>query len=111
MQSLQRSYAITEDRISSMLAKGSLSNLYDESKVDELENAEELSGKDLKKLEAFQNNKPMYEAIISAMREAIFQTVYLLPSAFIPVLTAVLANVTADKKLIEKVADGLSENG
>ena len=52
MQPLQRSYAITEERIETMLSKGSLSALYDQSKVDELENAEELTGKDQKTLEA-----------------------------------------------------------
>lgn len=108
MQPLQRSYAITEDRIASMIAKGALSNLYDESKVDELENAEELTGKDMKKLETFQQNKPIYDAIIAALRGAISETVYLSPTAFFPTLTAVLASVTTDKKLIEKVADGLS---
>lgn len=51
MQPLQRSYAITSDRISAMLAKGSLSSLYDEAKVTEWENAEELTGKDARKLE------------------------------------------------------------
>ena len=65
MQPLQRSYAITAERIEAMLSKGSLSSLYDQAKVDELENAEELTGKELKKL-------------------------------------------TADKKLLEKIADGLS---
>ena len=50
MQPLQRSYAITPERIEAMLSKGSLSGLYDAAKVDELENAEELTGKDLKKL-------------------------------------------------------------
>lgn len=109
MQPLQRSYAITEERISSMLAKGALSNLYDESKVDELENAEELTGKDMKKLEAFQQNKPIYDAIIASLRGSVSEEVYLSPGSFIPVLTAVLSNVTSDKKLIEKIADGLSE--
>ena len=64
MQPLQRSYAITGERIEAMLSKGSLSSLYDQAKVDELENMEELSGKDLKKLENYQNNQPLYEAII-----------------------------------------------
>lgn len=108
MQPLQRSYAITEDRISSMLAKGSLSNLYDEAKVEELENAEELSGKDTKKLEAFQNNKPIYDAIIDVLKKSVSDTVYMSPREFMPILTNVLAEVTADKKLIEKIADGLS---
>ena len=49
MQPLQRSYAITAERIEAMLSKGSLSSLYDQAKVNELENAEELTGKELKK--------------------------------------------------------------
>lgn len=108
MQPLQRSYAITEDRIEAMLSKGSLSSLYDQAKVDELENMEELSGKDLKKLEAYQNNQPLYEAIIAALQAAISEQVYDSPKAFMPVLTKVLANATADKKLLDKIADGLS---
>ena len=108
MQPLQRSYAITEDRIEAMLSKGSLSSLYDQAKVDELENMEELSGKDLKKLEAYQNNQPLYEAIIAALQAAISEQVYDSPKAFMPVLTKVLANATADKKLLDKVEDGLS---
>ena len=108
MQPLQRSYAITEDRIEAMLSKGSLSSLYDQAKMDELENMEELSGKDLKKLENYQNNQPVYEAIISALQAAVSEQVYDSPKAFMPVLTKVLANATADKKLLDKVADGLS---
>lgn len=108
MQPLQRSYAITEDRIEAMLSKGSLSSLYDQAKVDELENMEELSGKDLKKLEAYQNNQTLYEAIIAALQAAISEQVYDSPKAFMPVLTKVLANATADKKLLDKIADGLS---
>lgn len=108
MQPLQRSYAITEERIESMLSKGALSSLYDESKVSELEEAEELSGKDQKKLENFQNNKPVYDAIIETLRAAVSDSIYNSPSAFMPVLTKVLALVTSDKKLLEKIADGLS---
>ena len=108
MQPLQRSYAITEDRIEAMLSKGSLSSLYDQAKVDEMENMEELSGKDLKKLEAYQNNQPLYEAIIAALQAAMSEQVYDSPKAFMPVLTKVLANATADKKLLDKIADGLS---
>lgn len=91
-----------------MLSKGALSSLYDQAKVDELENAEELTGKELKKLEAYQNNQPVYEAIVAALSDAISAQVYLSPAAFMPVLTKVLTNVTADKKLLEKIADGLS---
>ena len=108
MQPLQRSYAITEERIETMLSKGSLSSLYDQSKVDELENAEELTGKDQKKLEAYRANQPIYEAIIAALNAAVSEHTYNFPAAFMPVLTKALSTVTADKKLLEKIADGLS---
>ena len=119
MQPLQRSYAITPERIEAMLAKGSLSGLYDAAKVDELENAEELTGKDMNKLEAFQNNKPVFDAIIATLQAAVSDTVYYSPAAFMPVLAQALGSglpvpageepkPLADKKLMEKIADGLS---
>ena len=108
MQPLQRSYGITEERIQKMLSSGALSNLYDEGKVAELENAEELSGKDEKKLEALLEGKPVFDSIVETLTNAISEAVYLSPSAFIPVLTTILSGVTADKKLIERIADGLS---
>lgn len=46
MQPLQRSYAITIERINNMVASGALNSLYDAAKVAKLENAEELTGKD-----------------------------------------------------------------
>lgn len=109
MQPLQRNYAITGDRITTMLAKGSLSGLYDEAKVNELENKEELTGKEIKKLEEYQNNKVVYDAIIEALNKGISDTVYKNSTDFLPVLTNVLSTATTDKKLIEKISDGLSE--
>lgn len=119
MQPLQRSYAITEKRIEAMLSKGALSGLYDAAKADELENAENPTGKDLKKLESFRNNKPVYDAIVAALRAAVSEAVYYSPSAFMPVLARALGSnlpvpageepkPLADKKLLEKIADGLS---
>lgn len=108
MQPLQRSYAITAERIEAMLTKGSLSSLYDQAKVDKLESLEEPTGKDIKKLEAYQNNLPVYEAIIAALNTAVSDKVYYSPATFMPVLTKALATATADKKLLEKIADGLS---
>jgi len=108
MQPLQRSYAITQERISAMVSKGSLSSLYDEAKVNELENAEELTGKDQKKLENYEKNKPRFDKIIEALQAAISDKVYLSPGAFEPMLTVVLKPITTDKKLLDKIADGLS---
>ena len=109
MQPLQRSYAITVERIATMIAKGSLSTLYDESKVEELENSEELTGKDAKKLDTYQNNKLIYDAIIEALNEAVSDSIYLSLSAFMPVLAKTISPVITDKKLIERIAEGLSE--
>lgn len=108
MQPLQRSYAFTQDRIDTMISKGSLSSLYDEAKVNELQNAEELTGKDQKKLENYKKNKTQYDKIIEALQAAISDKVYLSPGAFEPVLAMVLKPVTMDKKLLGKIADGLS---
>ncbi len=95
-----------EDRIQRMLSAGSLSGLYDEGKVNELENMEELTGKDAKKLEAYQNNKPVFDAILAALHAAVSDAVYLSPAAFAPILAQALGTVTQDKKLLEKIADG-----
>lgn len=98
-----------EERIRAMLSKGSLSSLYDPAKVAELENSEEeLTGKELKKLENYQNNAHVYEAIIELLRCADDDKVYLSPAEFLPVLTKILSTATADKKLLDKIADGLS---
>ena len=108
MQPLQRSYAITEKHIQYMLQSGSLSSIYDEAKVNELQDAEELSGKDQKKLDDFLNNKPLYDSILEALFAAASPERYMSEKSFIPVLTAALAAVTSDKKLIAKIAYGLS---
>lgn len=109
MQPLQRSYAINEERIEAMLADKALSSLYDPIKVEELENSEEeLTGKEQKQLDKYYVNKPLYDQILAALQNASSDTVYLSPEAFMPVLTEVLSNLPVDKKLLDKIADGLS---
>ncbi len=108
MQPLQRSYGITQERIDNMLSKGTLNSIYDEAKVYELENTEELNGKELKKLEAYQNNKAIFDLIIDTLNEAVTDKIFYSPEEFMPVLTDILISVTTDKKLLEKIADGLS---
>lgn len=109
MQPLQRSYAITEERVDQMLADGTLNSVYDPAKVDELEEqGAQISVKDKMKLDKLYEQKPVYEAIISALQDAVSDEVYLSPEAFMPVLCKALAKVTDDKKLLDKIADGLS---
>lgn len=109
MQPLQRSYGITLKRVETLIEKGVLNFIYDEAKVSELELSNEpLAGKDQKKLEKFYENKPLFESIISALRESISGEVYYSPKPFVTALKIILKNVTDEKKIIEKVADGLS---
>lgn len=108
MQPLQRSYSITSESIESMIQNGALNNLYDATKVEVLENTEELTGKELKKLETYQKNKPVFDAIFNALTEAVSDTVYYSPDDFMPVLMEILKPITTDKKIVEKIADGLS---
>lgn len=107
MQPLQRSYAITEERIEQMLVKGSLSTLYDEAKIAEYENlGVSIEDKDKRKYETMLNNKPLYGSILQTLRANVSDKVYKEPKSFINLLTTLLA---VDKKLIDKIADGLSE--
>ena len=111
MQPLQRSYAITRERIDAILSSGALSFLYDEAKVDKLENADELSGKDKAKLENYKRNKPIYDSVIKALNGAISDTVYMNPETFTPVITNLLASIEEEKaikKIVDKVVNGLS---
>lgn len=108
MQPLQRSYAVTEERIEHMISKGTLNNLYDEGKVYTLENAAELTGKEEKKLETFYKNKPVFDAIIETLQTNIDDKIYMSVKDFMPVLTEILLCLDLDGKMIDKIADGLS---
>lgn len=106
MQPLQRSYAITKERIEQMLVKGALSALYDEAKIAEYENlGVSIEDKDKRKYEAMLNNKPIYDSILQTLRANVSDKVYKEPNSFINLLSSLLA---VDKKLIDKLADGLS---
>lgn len=106
MQPLQRSYAITEERIEAMLQKGCLNALYDEAKVAEWENqGVSISDADKVKYEKMLANKPRYEAILSALRSNISDKVYLAPKPFMAMLEGILSE---DKKLLDKIVNGLS---
>ena len=105
-QPLQRSYAITKERIEQMLAKGSLNALYDEGKVLELENlGVAISDADKKKLDKFYENKPIFDEILKVLQENISEKVYLSPEPFMEMLAKILS---VDKKWLDKIADGLS---
>ena len=107
MQPLQRSYAITEERIEQMLMKGALSGVYDDAKIADYESqGVALADKDKKKYEEMLERKPLYEDILQALKEHISDKVYKEPTSFAKHLSGILS---CDKKLIDRIADGLSE--
>lgn len=107
MQPLQRSYAITEERIEQMLMKGALSGVYDDAKIADYESqGVALADKDKKKYEEMLERKPIYDEILQALKEHISDKVYKEPTSFAKYLSGILS---CDKKLIDRIADGLSE--
>ena len=109
MQPLQRSYAINEERIEQMLLSGSLNSLYDGAKIAEIDEKEEPTDKELKKVEEYKANEPRYNKILEALHKAVSDKVYKSPEAFEPVLQKALGGLVPPKdKLFAAIADGLS---
>ena len=109
MQPLQRSYAINDERIEQLLLSGTLNTLYDAAKIAEVEEKEEPTDKELKKVEELKANEPRYNQILDALRAAKCGLIYNSLSEFEPVLAYALEGVLDSKdKLFDKIAEGLS---
>jgi type I restriction enzyme M protein len=109
MQPLQRSYAINEERIEQMLMKSSLGSLYDGAKIAEVDEKEDPTDKELKKVEDYKANEPRYNKIVNALHKAVSDKVYKSPETFAPVLQKALGELVPVKdKLFASIADGLS---
>lgn len=109
MQPLQRSYAINEERIEQMLLNGSMNSLYDAAKIAEVDEKEDPTDKELKKVEEYKANEPRYNKIVDALHKAVSDKVYMSPKAFEPVLQKALGQLVPVKdKLFAAIADGLS---
>ena len=109
MQPMQRSYAINEERIEQMLLSGSLSSLYNESKIEEIEEKEDPTEKEIKKVEEYKANEPKYSKILTALQKNVSDKVFMSPEAFEPVLQNVLNELVQPKdKLFASIANGLS---
>lgn len=110
MQPLQRSYSITNASIENLVQNNVLSSLWDEKKVQDLEEkGTNITAKEQAKLNVYRENKVIYDAIIEALKQNISDKKYLSPASFEPVITPILKNTKADKKTISKVMDGLSD--
>lgn len=109
MQPLQRSYAITKERISNMLAKTSISDYFNEAKVrDWEENEAQLTAKEAKKYDEYLAKKPIYDDMLTILEANISDKKYLSPQEFIPVLDDLFLGTGLNSKEIADIADGLS---
>ena len=107
MQPLQRSYAINEDRINDMIQKGSLDNFYNANKVFELDNSlDQLTDKDKKTLVKFKENESEYNRIINLLKSVSSDKVFYSLDSFKKYVSSL--NLDIDKKLLDKIIDGLS---
>lgn len=115
MQPLQRSYAITEERIQNMIQlalkrnQGALKKLWDGSKVMELEEkGTTATAKEQNMLEKFYMTKPIYDGIIKGLRDNISEKKWLSLESFKPVLEKIMSQLFDDNKLLDQIADDLS---
>ena len=109
MQPLQRSYAITKERISNMLAKTSISDYFNEAKVREWEeNEAQLTAKEAKKYDEYLAKKPIYDDMYKILQDNISDKKYLSPQEFISVLDDLFLGSGLNSKEIADIADSLS---
>lgn len=109
MQPLQRSYAITKERISNMLAKSSIGDYFNEAKAREWkENEAQLTAKEAKKYDEYLAKKPIYDDMLTILEANISDKKYLSPQEFISVLDDLFLGTGLNSKEIADIADGLS---
>lgn len=109
MQPLQRSYGFTEERIQNMLQSGALKTLWDDAKVAELEDKGTVAtAKEQKALEGYYAGRPVYDAVLEKLNGAVSDKKWLSPDEFQPVLEKVLDGTGIDKKIFDKIMNGLS---
>ena len=109
MQPLQRSYGFTERRIQNMLQSGALKTLWDDAKIAELEDkGTAATAKEQKALEGYYAGRHVYDAVLEKLNGAVSDKKWLSPDAFQPVLEKVLNGTGIEKKVFDKIMDGLS---
>ena len=108
MRPMHRNYSLSNERIGSMIQKGVLSSFYDENKIFEFENSlVTLNEKQKKQLEKFKNNKEQYDEIIAELREHASNKLFMSRVSFENYIKEL--GLTIEKKILQKIIDGLSE--
>ena len=92
-----------------MLQVGTLKSLWDDAKVAELEEkGTTANAKEQKALADYYASKPLYDEVLEKLNGAVSDQKWMSPETFEPVLDGVLAGLQIDKKLFDKILDGLS---
>ena len=109
IQPMRRNYALTEERLESMLAGRTLSSVWDEDTISKLQAKSELKPSEEKRLAKLMEGRPAYDSIVAALRSSVSDEVYDNPSDFDAVLRRVLSGCDVAKALRDKIAAALSE--
>ncbi len=108
-QPLQHSYSINGDSIERMLQSGALKPLWDDAAVMALEEkGTTAAGKEQNKLAKFYETRPLYDAVLKRLNDAVSDEKWLSPEAFEPILDKVLFGLNIDGKIFGSIMDGLS---
>lgn len=109
IQPMRRNYAITKERIETMLAGRALSGVWDEDAITKLQEKDELKPSEQKKLAKLMTGKSSYDAIVVALRSAVSDKVFVNPKDFGDYLRDVLNGCDVTTALRNKIIDALSE--
>ena len=108
---MQRNYAITDERIETLLSGSALNALYSPSKREalELKGVGALSEKERKEYRKLLDNEPVYNDLVRRLRDNADEGArWPHPEKFIEELKGVLDGLELDRKLYEAIAHGLS---
>lgn len=106
-QPLQRSYGITEERINNLIINKSLKSIYDSDKVTNLEQKTELTSKEEEQLEKNYNQKPLYEKILTTLKENISDKIFPSKNEFEKYLKVIFEN-KIEQNHLNNIIKGLS---
>ena len=107
-QPLQRSYAITDERIDNLRNNGYLDNFYNQEKVEELELLDPIPSKAKKELDKYLSNKELYEEIFKILKDNKSTNIYKNIKEFADIIKSIFKKVEIKKNILDKIIDGLS---
>ena len=108
-QPMQRDYAINNERIESLINSNFMLKFYNQNRIDEIELLEPIPSKELKELDRYKENKPIFDEIILKLNNNISDKIYMSIDDFFGILSNILNGVSLKKDFILKIANELSK--